>query len=113
MDTLTASVTLKALDGLTLRSIATSQNIANANTPGYRPVRVDFETALARAAASRNGQAVAALEPSLSEAAGADGQLRLDLELATASATTMRYAALIEVLGRQMDIDALAVSRNS
>ena len=113
MDTLTTAVTLKALDGLTARSIATSQNIANANTPRYRPVRVNFEAALARAAASGNPADIARLAPSLSEAAGPDGELRLDLELATASETAMRYAALIEEFGRQMDIDFLAVSRNS
>lgn len=36
-----------ALDGLSLRHTAIATNIANANTPGYRPQRVSFENQLA------------------------------------------------------------------
>lgn len=110
MDATSALLALKALDGLDARAVVTAENIANAGTPGYRPMRVDFETALAQAA-SRGPQAIAEVRPttSLAPGAGADG-LRLDLEMATASSTAMRYGALIEVLSRQMQLNALAVS---
>lgn len=112
MDAISASVTLKALDGLTARSVATAQNIANAGTPGYRPIRVTFETALAEAA-GRGAAAIAEVQPAIEADTAFGGQdLRVDMELATASSTAMRYAALIELLGRQMQIDALAVSGN-
>lgn len=111
MDALSAILTLKALDGLSARSIATAENIANASTPNYRPARIAFEEALVSAAA-RGDRSVQSVKPHLlrESAAAPGGELRLDLELATASSTAMRYAALIEVLGRQMQINALAVS---
>ena len=38
-----------ALDGLEMRSDVRANNIANVNTPGFRAMRVDFESALADA----------------------------------------------------------------
>ncbi len=103
MSELTSILALKALDGLTVRAAATSQNIANANSPGYRPLKVSFEDALADAS-SRGPEAIDALEPKIEPDLGAaqsDG-VRLDLQMATASMTTARYAALIEILTLQM-----------
>lgn len=104
-----AILMIKALDGLSARAMATAENIANAGTPGYRPVRVSFEAALAEAA-TRGPEAVGAVQPAFTQETA---DLRLDMEAADASATATRYAALIEVLGRQMQIEALAVSRTS
>ncbi|KSB91860.1 hypothetical protein AS593_07495 [Caulobacter vibrioides] len=108
MDALSAILTLKALDGLEARSVATAQNLANANSPGYRPVRVSFEETLAQAAAG-GPLAAARTAPRILADPAADS-VRMDLELATASSTAMRYAALVEVLNRQLQIDAVAVS---
>lgn len=104
MDPTISAIINKALDGLSLRSIATAQNIANANSPGYRPMRVSFEAELA-AAAAKSEQAVRAvpLEIVQSEIAGAEG-VRTDLELASQSETAMRYGALVDVLGRQLQL---------
>jgi len=38
----TAAVVTLALDAATMRQQAIAANIANVNTPGYRPVRVRF-----------------------------------------------------------------------
>lgn len=38
-----------ALDGVSERQRVTAHNIANANTPGYRSTRVEFEAELSRA----------------------------------------------------------------
>jgi flagellar basal-body rod protein FlgB len=35
--------------------------------------------------------------------------MRLDLELATASETGLRYAALLDLLGRQLQISRIAI----
>jgi flagellar basal-body rod protein FlgB len=108
MDALSAILNLKALDGLLLRQSATAENIANAGTAGYRPARVNFEAAL-KAAASEGAGAVETLELAVFREQPAAGEgLRLDLELATASGSAARYAALIEVLNRQLQIQALA-----
>ena len=108
MDAISQILLLKALDGLSARSAATAENIANAGTDGYRPVRVRFEEALARAA-SGGPAAVEAVVPRLQQAVGGE-PLRLDLELATASQTAARYTALIDLLSRQLQIQSLSIT---
>lgn len=105
MDPLSTAIISKALDGLTMRSEAIAQNIANANSPSYRPVAVDFEQSL-RAAAEQGVDAVRAVEPELKQMLpGVEGEgTRLDLEMASASATALRYSALVDVLSRQLQI---------
>lgn len=107
MGEITSTLLIKALDGLSARQIATAENIANANSPGFRPLRVSFEAALA-AAAGRGEGAVRAVEARTQSAALAE-PVRVDLELATASATALRYSALTELLNRQMQIEAIAI----
>jgi flagellar basal-body rod protein FlgB len=111
MDSMSATIILKALDGLTIRAMATSQNIANANSPGYRPVKVTFEDAL-KAAASKSQDHIRNVQPSIALAVDRNGRsdLRLDLEMATAAATSGRYGALVELLNRRLQIEALAAA---
>ena len=106
MDSVSATLLVKVLDGLQARSAATAQNVANAGSPGYRPLRVTFEDALT-AAAARGPFAVRQVEPTFVwDPAGA--AVRLDLELAEASATSHRYAALADLLNRGLQLRALA-----
>ncbi|WP_157215385.1 flagellar basal body rod protein FlgB [Flavisphingomonas formosensis] len=107
-------IMLKALDGLAARGTVIAQNIANAGTPNYRPLRLRFEQAL-RDAALVGDEAVRALAPTIAPVpAGApEAHQRLDLELAAASTTALRYGALIDMLGRQMQLEALAVRGNN
>lgn len=111
MDNSLGTLIIKALDGLSARSVATAQNIANVNTVGYRPLRVSFEKALATAAVQGDA-AVRALTPEVEAApAGArDGEPRLDLELATARITAQRYDGLVDVLDRQLQLQSLAIT---
>lgn len=111
MDPVTAAILMKGLDGLSLRAAANAQNIANAGTPGYQPVRVSFEAAL-QSAATRGEAAIAAVTPQVSADPSfrAGDALRLDLEMVEAAATASRYGALVELLNRQTQISALAVS---
>ena len=111
MDPVSATLINKALDGLTMRYLATAENIANVNSRDFRPLRVSFEQAL-REAAQAGPDAVARVAPSLERAAEAvaGSEMRLDLELATASETAMRYAALIDLLGRQMQISRTVIT---
>lgn len=111
MEIIGASLILKALDGLAVRSAVTAQNIANANSPGYRPMMVTFEEAL-QGAAPAGVDAIRAVKPRIVPSIDQQGNndLRIDLELATANATAGRYGALIEILNRQLQIDAVALS---
>jgi flagellar basal-body rod protein FlgB len=107
MDPISTATTMKALDGLALRATVAARNIANAQTPGYRAQSVSFEAALA-AAAARGPRAVDEVTPQVATASGAvAGEVRLDQELTTASATALRYAALIDVLGRHLQLHSL------
>lgn len=110
MDALSAIIITKALDGLSLRAAATAQNIAGANSRDTRTMRVDFEASL-RAAASRGADAVRAVTPAMTAVAGtrADQETRVDLELATASETGLRYSALLDLLGRELQIERTIV----
>lgn len=110
MNELSAAIMVKALDGLSARAAATSQNIANAQTPGYRPARISFEAALT-AAATLGPEAVGAVQPEIRfDAAGASAGVRLDQELATAASTALRYGAIVEMLSRQLQLQSLAVT---
>lgn len=112
MDPFSASLAIKALDGLSARAEVTAMNIANASTPRYRPQAVRFEDALREAARTGDAQTVRAVEPSRHMIAGGllGSELRLDRELATASSTAGRYAALIEILNRRLEIERMALT---
>ena len=105
---ISSALIVKALDGLSARAVATAENIANANSPGFRPLRVTFEDALA-AAARGSESAILAVQPRTIGAPTGE-PVRIDLELATASATALRYSALTELLGRQLQIQSLAIT---
>ncbi|KQN21429.1 hypothetical protein ASE86_14480 [Sphingomonas sp. Leaf33] len=111
MNALTPLIIAKALDGLTARAEASAANIANASSRNYRPIRVDFEAKL-RAAAEQGATAVTAVRHDTTAAAipAYGTETRVDLELATASATSMRYAALVDVLGREMGLMRAALA---
>lgn len=113
MDASNAILIVKALDGLAARAVVTAENIANAGTQNYRPLRVNFESALKEAAA-RGDDAVRQVALSAQRVApgASDETLRVDLEMATASATALRYGALIEILNRQGQLKSLAITGN-
>lgn len=110
MDAISSIIITKALDGLSLRAQATAQNIAGASSPDFQPVQVRFEESL-RAAAAKGSDAVRDVMLQITRAAPSPfgGEPRLDLELATASETALRYTALLDVLGRQMQISRTAI----
>lgn len=110
MDAISSVIINKALDGLSLRAEATAQNIAGASSRNYQPLQVSFEQSL-RAAAAKGADAVRDLPLRITRAApeAMGGEPRLDLELATAASTSSRYGALINLLGREMQITRLAI----
>lgn len=110
MDPISATMVTKALDGLSLRMTAIAANIANASSQNYRPQRVRFEQSL-RAAAAQGLEAVRAMQFNLeAEAPGRLGsEPRMDLELASATDTALRYNALVNLLGREMEIARIGV----
>lgn len=110
MSTVSELAAIRAMDGLYMRATAIAENVANANSVSVRLRTVNFETAL-REAAQGGLNSLAAFRPTMTidPAFVAGGEVRLDLEMANASATSMRYAALTDILNRQMQLNRLAV----
>jgi flagellar basal-body rod protein FlgB len=94
----------RAIAGSSLRQQALANNIANANTPGYRRVDVDFHSVLASALAGgateqdlKHLQFSTAVDPS--GATRADGSsVDVDKEMASMSENSLDYQAMIAAL---------------
>lgn len=110
MSEISQALAIKAMDGLAMRQTALAENIANSGSQVFSRRSVNFEDAL-RAAAAEGADAVQALIFNIEEnGPGIAGQeLRLDLEMQSSAATAMRYSALADLLGRQMQISRAAV----
>ena len=111
----TGSMIKLALDAASLRHLVIASNIANANTPGYVPVRVEFEEHLA--AAARNGAYGASLTRSVAPAIVPDPQgfdplqarVQLDVEAAQLAQNTLQYQALLRGLRGRLDMLQMAI----
>lgn len=96
-----------ALDASVMRHDAIANNIANINTPGYKPLRVSFEDQLSGLMGMhvlQDDNALKAhletIKPVMYEAAGAkNGTAQLDMEMVNLTKNTLHYHALLK--GRQ------------
>lgn len=107
MDPISALLISKSLDGLHLRAAVIAENIANSNSVDFRPRTVAFEQEL-RAAAAQGLDAIGDSKAKIMPLTG-DRAVRLDMEMAEAARTSTRYAALVDILGRQMQIERTAI----
>jgi flagellar basal-body rod protein FlgB len=111
-----------ALDAAALRHQTIASNIANANTEGFVPQRVNFDAYVqdARRQLSERGgldaQSLSTLlntrprvEP-LTTSAGLPAKVQLDVEVADMAQNAVQYQALIKGLSRQMSILSIAAS---
>ena len=110
MDPISAALITKALDGLHLRAAVIAENIANVNSRSFAPRKVSFEAEL-RTAASQGLDAIEGSQARILnvDARTTDTSVRLDMEMADAAQTSARYAALVDILGRQMQIHRAAI----
>jgi flagellar basal-body rod protein FlgB len=97
----------RAISGSALRQTALAANVANANTPGYRPRDVDFRSALRDAFAA--GRAAVESAPVAhvvsSGATRADGSgVDIDVEAAKLAQNGLEYQTLIQVARGRIDI---------
>ena len=110
MDPVISALLVKALDGLSMRYNYTANNIANANTNDYQAVKVTFEDQL-RLHKDSTVKEIDGIVPRVIQQSSdtVSSDMRLDIELAVASQTAMRYSALLEVMSRQMELNRLAI----
>jgi flagellar basal-body rod protein FlgB len=109
----TGTMVRLALDAASVRHLAIASNIANANTPGYVPLRVEFEEHLA--AAVREGRLPErGLAPTvIAERDGADAvgaKVQLDVEAARLAQNVLHYQALLKGLRGKMEILQAAIN---
>jgi flagellar basal-body rod protein FlgB len=110
LDDTTVLALSKALDGTARQQQTIATNIANVETPGFRPSQVSFEAALQRALgapAERQRDALATVSPQVLARPGGsmrrDGNaVDLEAELVDLSEAGLRYRALARLLGKKL-----------
>jgi len=120
IDTATMGVLRLALDAASLRHRVIAHNIANANTEGFAPLRVDFEEQFdaLRSALSQSRPIDRGLLEGLRPAVAQDGpssvgttaKMALDLEVARLAQNTVHYQALIRGAAKHLSILGLAIT---
>jgi flagellar basal-body rod protein FlgB len=112
----TGAVVKLALDAASVRHLVIANNIANANTPGFVPSRVEFEEHLSRAVReSASGPAlsrsvVPVIVPDLQGLDPLQARVQLDVEAAQLAQNTLQYQALLRGLRGEMDLLQMAMS---
>jgi flagellar basal-body rod protein FlgB len=104
----------RGLDACTLRQAVYSANVANVNTPGYRPEEVRFDAELRAAAQAVRGEPLdeqtAVLEsvrPSVVPSAAPS--VEVDQQLALMSENAVRYDTLLNAYEKSMGLLRLAI----
>jgi flagellar basal-body rod protein FlgB len=109
-----------ALDAASMRQQAIAANIANANAPGYAPLRVNFEAQLedARRALELDGRldpaSLTGIEPTFEteavDSSGLPAAVLLDVEVAEMAKNAVHYQALLKGLSSHYALLAAAVA---
>jgi flagellar basal-body rod protein FlgB len=98
----------RAISGAGLRQTAIASNLANANTPGYRRVDVDFHSALSRAMSDGDSESVESVQFSTEadpQSLRADGNgVDVDVEAANMAKNGLEYEALVSVAKARLGI---------
>lgn len=112
----TAEIVGYALDGLSLRHAAIAANIANANSLGYRPLKVSFEEELAQwtdGVRGRTGTPINAAAPTVEvdwALPMGTGSALLERESVALNQNVLQYEALVRGLNKQASILTMAIS---
>ena len=99
----------RTIQGASARNEALAANLANANTPGYQRIDVDFHGALARAMGDGQADAVRTTsfrtETDASGATRADGStIDVDAESAKLAANGLEHQTAVQLAGARLDI---------
>jgi flagellar basal-body rod protein FlgB len=106
---------MRAISGATLRNSVLSNNIANADTPGFQPSEVDFHASLADALEDGEGSAGVTFSPEqLSTGAErADGNgVDSEAEAAKLAENGLELQALTQVANSRLQIMKMAMGGN-
>jgi flagellar basal-body rod protein FlgB len=112
---LTDLVVKRGLEGASLRQEVISNNLANANTPGFRRSDVDFSSSLAAALGSSDPTAAVqnlsfAPQTDTTSAVQADGNnVDMDTEMASLTSNAVEYQTLAEIEKTRMGMLSSAI----
>lgn len=118
-EAVTVDLVRLALDAASMRHLAIAHNIANVDSAGFAPARVDFEAQMgALRAALRQGEGarpelLSGVRPVLWRGAPTletDRTALLDLEVADMAQNTVQYEALLKALGKHLSILGAAIA---
>ena len=117
----TSQLVKVALNASLLRHEVIANNIANANTPGYQPQRVNFENLLLNIEHDRDALMDEVVKAQLEELSqvinegsvieqSGQPQVELDVEMVEMTENVIRYRALLEGLSKRGDLIKMAIS---
>jgi flagellar basal-body rod protein FlgB len=104
------AVLLRALDALHQRQLVLAHNVANIGSAEPSMLRVSFEQALAAAARTGDPQRVATSPIRVERDAEASRAPRIDLEVSMAQENAARYAAMLAIVDRQLQLRHMALN---
>jgi flagellar basal-body rod protein FlgB len=109
-----------ALDASAMRHQTIANNIANANTPGYIPLKVNFEEQFSRMRSQFSDGGFAPVEdfsdiqpivePDAANAGGETSSVALDNEVANLTQNVIHYQALMKGLSKKFSILSAAIN---
>jgi flagellar basal-body rod protein FlgB len=104
----------RAMQGAALRQTLLSNNVANANTPGFHRSDVDFQGALSAALQDGGDPMEVALAPVEDTSTGRiDGNnVDMDAEMASLSENSVEYQALVAVAKARLRILETVIGRS-
>ena len=107
-----SQATQRSLDVRMRRHVILSANLANADTPGYIPIDMEFEDALRAVADGKVGVAVPGTPVFYDPTAtpGPDGNaVNLDHEMAKLSMNEMKYTASTKIMDKRLGLLRYAI----
>jgi flagellar basal-body rod protein FlgB len=109
------SLAMLALDAGVLRHQAIANNLANVNSTGYVPLKVNFEEQLAFLQDVSTGRAtsrtaLAGIRPFIEQDSAGNASLMIDMEMVKLAQNTVHYQTLLKAVGRKLAILSLAVN---
>lgn len=99
----TVNLVSRSLDCLLMRQAAIANNIANANSVNYQPIKVDFEQQLQ---AASNSEQLATISPSISKE---DGVVQIDKQMVASVENSTWYRALIKGVNQHFSLMQTAI----
>jgi flagellar basal-body rod protein FlgB len=107
-----SSAVERAMDGVALRQRVTSQNIANAMTPGYQASKVEFEGALSQALRAGDPKSADLSVVATGNSSDENGNnVRLEDETADLMRSGLQFDALVQAANYRHNVLHTALSR--